>query len=67
MLKENDHFTLYEKHKKTFNNRQLAALEQIYTWRDKLARLEDESLAYVLPDHMLLQIAEVLPRYEDYR
>lgn len=38
------------------------ALQQLYAWRDQTARLEDESLAYVLPDHMLLQMAEVLPR-----
>jgi len=37
-------------------------LKELYAWRDHSARIEDESYPYVLPDHMLLQIAEVLPR-----
>ena len=31
-------------------------------WRDRLARDEDESPGYVLPNHMLFQISEILPR-----
>lgn len=31
-------------------------------WRDTIARQEDESCGYVLPNHMMLQIAESLPR-----
>lgn len=37
-------------------------MKEIFAWRDKTARLEDESYAYILPDHMLLQISESLPR-----
>lgn len=37
-------------------------MKEIFNWRDKIARLEDESYGYVLPNHMLLQIAESLPR-----
>lgn len=44
------------------NNQQLYALKQLWKWRDATARESDESLAYVLPDHMMVQIAEVLPR-----
>lgn len=45
-----------------FNSRQLHCLEQLYQWRDKIARSEDESTGYVLPNHMLLQLAQLLPR-----
>lgn len=38
------------------------ALQGVYNWRDKIARDEDESTGYVLPNHMLLQICERLPR-----
>jgi hypothetical protein len=38
------------------------ALEQIYKWRDTIARQEDESTGYILPNHMLLQLAQILPR-----
>lgn len=53
---------LYQKSKRSFDNRQLFALSEIFAWRDKIARFEDESYLYVLPNHMLLQIADTLPR-----
>lgn len=56
------HKELYMKSKRSFDNRQLFALREIYAWRDKISRFEDESNPYVLPNHMLLQIAETLPR-----
>jgi ribonuclease D len=33
----------------------------LYAWRDKVAREEDESTRYVLPNHMLFRISEVIP------
>lgn len=56
------HKDIYLKSKRSFDNRQLFALREIFLWRDKIARLEDESYPYVLPNHMLLQISETLPR-----
>nr|CAB3244000.1 exosome component 10-like [Phallusia mammillata] len=47
---------------KALNTQQMEALRLIYNWRDSMARQEDESTGYVLPNHMLLQIAEILPR-----
>lgn len=52
----------YRKTGRIFDNRQLFALSAIFEWRDKIARQEDESNAYVLPNHMMLTIAEALPR-----
>ncbi|KAM6491419.1 HRDC-like protein [Amanita muscaria] len=34
---------------------------RMYAWRDKVAREEDESVRYVLPNHHLLQIVEQPP------
>ncbi|GMT14334.1 hypothetical protein PFISCL1PPCAC_5631, partial [Pristionchus fissidentatus] len=48
--------------RKNFNNRQLHALAELWRWRDATAREEDESTAYVLPNHMMIHIAEALPR-----
>ncbi|CAF0798614.1 unnamed protein product [Rotaria sp. Silwood1] len=59
---DNAYQNIYLKSRKTFNIRQLAALKSLYYWRDKIARHEDESTGYVLPNHMLLQISEILPR-----
>uniref|UniRef100_A0AC34QGP7 HRDC domain-containing protein n=3 Tax=Panagrolaimus sp. JU765 TaxID=591449 RepID=A0AC34QGP7_9BILA len=42
-------------------NQQIYALKRLWEWRDKTARQEDESPAFILPDQMLMQIAEVLP------
>ncbi len=41
---------------------QLHCLQLLYKWRDNVARAEDESTGYVLPNHMLFQIAEIMPR-----
>lgn len=62
VLTENSHMILYRKFKKLFDNKQMFALRELYRWRDSIARMEDESIGYVLPNHMLLQIAEILPR-----
>ena len=48
------------KHKKSFDSQQLAALSSLYAWRDTIARQEDESVGYVLPNHMMISIAEVM-------
>lgn len=56
------HLELYRKSKRIFDNRQLFALKQLFGWRDSIARMEDESFGYVLPNHMMLQISENLPR-----
>lgn len=47
---------------KKFNNQQMDALKSLYAWRDGVARHQDESTSYVLPNHMLLQICEILPK-----
>ena len=56
------YLNLYNRHKKALNPNQLEAFRLLYAWRDQIARLEDESYAYVLPNHMLFQLAEVLPK-----
>ena len=50
------------KHKKSFDSQQLAALASIFAWRDAIARQEDESVGFVVPNHMMIAIAEVMPR-----
>ena len=62
ILKPDSHIEMYRKSKRIFDNRQFYALKELYKWRDSIARTEDESYAYVLPNHMMLQIAENLPR-----
>mmetsp|Transcript_17859 Transcript_17859/g.31576 ORF Transcript_17859/g.31576 Transcript_17859/m.31576 type:complete len:1046 (+) Transcript_17859:47-3184(+) len=40
---------------------QMAILGAVYSWRDAIARREDESTQYVLPDRMLVRIALDMP------
>ena len=61
-IDSNSHLPIIGRSRTNLNNRQVFALKQLYFWRDRLAREEDESLVYVLPNHMMLKIAEVLPR-----
>ncbi|KAE8794589.1 protein RRP6-like 1 [Hordeum vulgare] len=49
-LKEND-----------LSARQLAVLAGLYQWRDGVARAEDESTGYILPNKTLLEIAKQMP------
>ena len=53
---------LFMKNRKTFSKQQLQAFKLLYAWRDGIARIEDESPGYVLPNHMLFHISEELPR-----
>lgn len=64
LLLPDSHLKLYErrKSKKQLNNKQLELLRLLFEWRDTMARQEDESPGYVLPKHMLFQIAEIMPR-----
>lgn len=62
VFNSNSYKDLYLKMKKSYSISQLYALKNLYKWRDEVARKEDESYQYVLPNHMLLQISEVLPR-----
>ena len=43
VLRPDSHLDIYRRSKKSFNNRQLSALKQLFKWRDELARAEDES------------------------
>lgn len=49
-------------HNSHLNSKQTKALRDLYEWRDKTARESDESCEYVLKNHQLLKIAELLPR-----
>ncbi|KAI5640332.1 HRDC domain-containing protein [Phthorimaea operculella] len=62
VVDDTSHMRLYVRSKKSFNSQQMAALQLLYKWRDEQARQLDESTMYLLPNHMLLSLAETLPR-----
>lgn len=59
------HVLLYQKYKKNFNAQQLECFRLLFQWRDKIARQEDESTGYVLPNHMMFQISENMPKDQE--
>lgn len=46
----------------SLSQEQAQVLAKVYEWRDKTARVQDESPQYVLPQRMLIRIAMQLPR-----
>ncbi|NXP72759.1 EXOSX protein, partial [Ramphastos sulfuratus] len=62
LFSDESYLELYRRQRKHLNTQQLAAFRLLFAWRDKTARQEDESTGYVLPNHMLLKIAEELPK-----
>ncbi|XP_055593359.1 exosome component 10-like [Uranotaenia lowii] len=62
IINEDTIMSVYRRSKHVFDQRQMYAFREILYWRDKMARQEDESPGYVLPQHMALDIASKLPR-----
>ncbi|EPZ35172.1 3'-5' exonuclease domain-containing protein [Rozella allomycis CSF55] len=55
-------FNLYKKYNRNLEPRLLKVFQALHRWRDQLAREQDESTHYVLPNHMLFRIAERAPK-----
>ncbi|CAI5713624.1 unnamed protein product [Peronospora destructor] len=69
-LTEEDALAVGEKLKGTVNIRILSDLQKrvimaLYEWRDHVARQEDESVAYVMPNHVLMKLTKHLPVRSD--
>ena len=62
LIRSDDYLKHLRKSNINFNSRQLNLYKELFDWRDKTARQEDESVMYVLPPHMLLKISSELPR-----
>ena len=54
-------YTLLVKTPALFNNEQFAVFRAVHAWRDKIARIDDDSLAFVMPNHVIFTIAKLLP------
>lgn len=55
-------WSLLKKHNRPFSNTQNDVFLALNAWRDRVAREEDESVRFVLPDHMMFELADQLPR-----
>ncbi|CEG83848.1 hypothetical protein RMATCC62417_17717 [Rhizopus microsporus] len=52
---------MLSKWKYPMNPQQLAVFKALHHWRDQTARDEDESIRFVLPNHMLFALVERMP------
>ncbi|KAH9532879.1 hypothetical protein CY35_18G022400 [Sphagnum magellanicum] len=58
---ETSYLNLYGLEDKGLQPNQMAVLAGLYAWRDRVARKEDESTGYVLPNQLLFRLAEETP------
>ncbi|RDX95637.1 Protein RRP6-like 2, partial [Mucuna pruriens] len=61
LLTENSYLHIYGLQGAGFNAQQLAIVSGLCEWRDIVARSEDESTGYVLPNKSVLEIAKQMP------
>ncbi|CAM8877295.1 unnamed protein product [Rhodiola kirilowii] len=61
LLTENSYLYIYGLLGSKFNAQQLAIVAGLFEWRDIVARAEDESTGYILPNKTLLEIAKEIP------
>ncbi|TKY62867.1 Exosome component 10 [Spatholobus suberectus] len=61
LLTENSYLHIYGLRGAGFNAQQLAVVSGLCEWRDVLARADDESPGYVLPNKIILEIAKQMP------
>lgn len=52
---------LLERWERPLDGAQMAVFKAVHAWRDQVARDEDESVRYVLPNHQLFSLAEKCP------
>ena len=58
---DTSHMSVLRKSRSTFNAKQMYAFKELYAWRDAISRELDESVGYVLPNNLMIRIAEYLP------
>ncbi|KAF2288160.1 hypothetical protein GH714_004735 [Hevea brasiliensis] len=61
LLTESSYLHIYGLQNAGFNAQQLAIVAGLFEWRDIVARAEDESTGYILPNKTLLEIAKQMP------
>eukprot|EP00898_Chlorokybus_atmophyticus_P007181 jgi/Chlat1/7464/Chrsp6S07500 len=61
LFTETSYLKLYRKSERPLSPEQLSVFAGLYAWRDRIARLKDEGCGYVLPNHLLFKLAELMP------
>ncbi|PIA54091.1 hypothetical protein AQUCO_00900575v1 [Aquilegia coerulea] len=61
LLTNTSYLYIYGLQEADFNSQQLSVVAGLCEWRDAVARAEDESTGYILPNKTLLEIARQMP------
>ena len=61
IVKDYNYFMIIGRNKTLNSLAQFSTLKALLKWRDFIARLEDESIGYVMPNHVLFQLSKDLP------
>ena len=59
---DDSYHQILRKFRKKLTKQQEYVISKLYAWREEMARSLDESRHYVMPNHMLIRIGQVLPR-----
>jgi len=60
--KDNDYFAIVQRNATLLGEGQMEILQTLLIWRDYIARIEDESIKFVMPNDVLFDIAKSTPR-----
>nr|XP_043632730.1 protein RRP6-like 2 [Erigeron canadensis] len=61
IISENSYLSIYGLHAADLSAQQLAIVAGLCEWRDVIARTEDESTGFILPNKFLIEIAKQMP------
>jgi exosome complex exonuclease RRP6 len=54
-------YSLVMKTPSLFNSEQFAVFRAVHAWRDQIARHDDDSTVFIMPNHVIFTIAKILP------
>jgi len=61
-VKDYNYYMVVGRNKTLNSAAQISVLKMMLKWRDYVARMDDESPAYMLPNHVMFQISKDLPK-----
>ena len=61
-LKDGSYYDLLTRNKPIMSTKKYELLKALLRWRDKIARLEDESVRFILPNNVLFQLIDSMPK-----
>jgi ribonuclease D len=61
IVKDYNYYMIIGRNKTLQTISQFNCLKTLLKWRDYIARVEDESTGYVMPNHVIFQIAKDMP------